>query len=74
MMVTVGFLLSQFEWNVLDDHPSLVARQQSFEVEKRPPIHDLNVTLSFLDKMTDSKTSDSARALFEIIIIIFWKS
>ncbi len=61
-MVTVGFLLSQFQWNVLDDHPSLVARQQSFAV-KFPPIHDFNfnVLFSFPDNMTDSKTCGSSR-------------
>ena len=30
-MVTVGFLLSQFPWKVEDNHPSLVARQQTFQ-------------------------------------------
>ena len=50
-MVTVGFLLSQFEWNVLVDHPSLVARQQSFRVELLL-IHDFNVTTWFPDNMT----------------------
>ena len=41
-MVTVGFLLSQFEWKVLTDHPSLLARQHRFQA-KLPPAHDFNI-------------------------------
>ncbi len=55
-MVTVGFLLAQLEWNVVDNHPSLVARQHSFDVTFSP-IHDFIVTFSFPDNMTDSKAS-----------------
>ncbi len=59
MMVTIGFLKSQFQWNLQADHPSLVARQQRFLV-KFPPIHDFNVSVSFPHNMIDSKTGGSA--------------